>query len=338
MNILSQLQLLQTEEAKQNQSLYSAGDYWRTKTIKISRQLAERGLQDFRGYNSGVGTSFCDNIVTDLRNEVYHGFRGLAYQACRLQPMSRLIDSQVEVVKRQHKDTLTFKQIAFETSLKVTALLEKFRLENTVDFGCVDKVTLRGKEISCHYLELLNTHSVIAEKVVFSAVKSVMEIGGGFGANIHILLQNYPNIRKVYYLDMAPNLIVGSNYLKSLYKDSVVTFRSTQPTDKITFKDNDDLEILCIAPWQVENINSQIDYFHNSHSFVEMPIAIAKNYINHVKKLLKSDSQIGLVTYDQFDEATTFNPKEFHSFFEFKLYSKEEPHLLEKRKNSYFLK
>ena len=34
----------------------------------------------------------------------------------------------------------------------------------------------------------------------FKDIKSYFEIGGGFGSNIHFLITNFPNIKKILYL------------------------------------------------------------------------------------------------------------------------------------------
>ena len=53
----------------------------------------------------------------------------------------------------------------------------------------------------------------------FNEIRSYFEIGGGFGANIHFLITNYPNIKKIIYLDAVPNIYVGTEYLKFHYKN-----------------------------------------------------------------------------------------------------------------------
>ena len=73
---VEKLKLMLEEEEKFDSNLYSAGPYWRGKTKKIVKEISRKGVLGFRGYDSGVGTSYCDNVVTDLRNEISHGVRG----------------------------------------------------------------------------------------------------------------------------------------------------------------------------------------------------------------------------------------------------------------------
>ena len=67
-----QLKLLNNLEEDRkhiNKKLYSAGPYWDSKTKKIVFWLKKNGVYNFRSKNSGVGTSYTDNYVKDVRNE-----------------------------------------------------------------------------------------------------------------------------------------------------------------------------------------------------------------------------------------------------------------------------
>ena len=57
------------DEKKINQKLYSSGPYWKHKNKRTIYQIKKNKIYNFRGINSGVGTSFSDNIVYDIRNE-----------------------------------------------------------------------------------------------------------------------------------------------------------------------------------------------------------------------------------------------------------------------------
>jgi putative sugar O-methyltransferase len=182
--------------------------------------------------------------------------------------------------------------------------------------GCLQKAKIDGQDFSVFYLSVLEQQDNLASLIKFNKIKSVFEIGGGFGANIHILLENYKNIKKVIYLDIPPNLYIGTQYLKAFYGSAVFDYRALRSRDSIKFSENDDLEIFCIAPWQIEKFNSKIDLFINSHSFVEMPEYIVKNYVNNIQRLPGSEaSAIALTTYSCFDLNTTFHPDKLPKFF-----------------------
>ena len=129
------------------------------------------------------------------------------------------------------------------------------------------------------------------------------------------LIENYKNIRKILYLDIAPNLYVGTQYLKSFYGDAVVDYKSLKDLNSIKFSANNDLEIFCITPWQIELFESPIDIFMNSHSFVEMPDFIVQNYVDKFNEFPGSKhSAIALNTYDGYDKKT-IHPDELPKVF-----------------------
>ena len=68
------LDSLVNDEKKINQKLYSAGPYWEYKTKKILYNIKKRGINNFRGFDSGAGSSYTDNIILDYRNEL--GIKG----------------------------------------------------------------------------------------------------------------------------------------------------------------------------------------------------------------------------------------------------------------------
>ena len=93
---------------------------------------------------------------------------------------------------------------------------------------------------------------------------------------------NFPNIKKIVYLDVVPNIFVSTEYLKHFFKDHVIDYKKTKNLKKITFSQNNNLEILCIAPWQIENLNIEIDHFHSVDTFVHMESQMIKNYLKYL--------------------------------------------------------
>lgn len=141
----------------------------------------------------------------------------------------------------------------------------------------------------------------------FKNTKSFFEIGGGYGANIHFLITNFSNIKKILYLDTVPNIFVGTSYLKHYFGEKVKDYNELKNLNKISFSKNDELEILYIPPWLIERVDVEIDHFHNAASFVEMPKAVIKNYVKFIKKF--KTKEISLISYDGFDLKTTFDPE-----------------------------
>ena len=213
--------------------------------------------------------------------------------------INRIFSSQLSLTKSYINSYIENLAIVYKNSLAVQKLIKKYKFLDTTKFGCIRKFQYQEQEYSIHYLNMAHRVENLSNKFDFSKIKSYFEIGGGFGANIHFLITNFHNIKKVIYLDVVPNIFVGTEYLRYHFKDKVKDYSNTKSEKEIVFENNDDLEIICIPPWEIEKINVNIDHFHNAASFVEMPEKIVKNYIKYVNKF--KTKQISLISYDNFD-------------------------------------
>ena len=70
------MKLLKTlvEDQENDKSLYSSGPYWNYKNKRTLSEIKRKGLKTLEGTSTGIGTSFSDNHVLDIRNEL--NFRG----------------------------------------------------------------------------------------------------------------------------------------------------------------------------------------------------------------------------------------------------------------------
>ena len=199
----------------------------------------------------------------------------------------------------------------------VQKLIDKYEFKNTTEYGCVNKFTFQKKEYSTFYLEIADRVEKLSKNFDFKRVKTFFEIGGGFGANIHFLQTNFPNIKKIIYLDAVPNLYLGTKYLKRHFGENVKEYTDIRSSSVIEFKNDDELEIICIPPWEIEKLKVKIDHFHNAASFVEMPRVVVENYYKFIKKF--DTKEISLISYGGYDENTTFKPETLNEIFENKL-------------------
>ena len=310
------LDLLIKDEKKINKELYSSGPYWNYKNSRAIIEIKKKGLEDFRGITSGIGTSFADNLVLDVRNEF--NIKGRIVGKIFSLPFLNTIFSEQMKTTKVYLDSFVKNQaILYQNSQNVQNLISKFKFNNTTDFGCIQSFKYLNKNYSCHYLNMAYRVNNLSKYFDFKNIKVYFEIGGGFGSNIHFLITNFPNIKKILYLDIVPNIYVGTEYLRYYYKEKVKDYLELKNLDKISFSKNNELEIFCVPPWLIEKIDTEIDHFHNAASFVEMPKKVISNYVKFIKKL--NTKEISLISYSGFDLKTTFNPEELNSFFDDKL-------------------
>ena len=322
------------DEKNIDKTLYSSGPYWSHKNSRAILEIKKKGLKDFRGLTAGIGSSFSDNLILDIRNELNNNGR-IAGKIFSLPILNIIYNNQLKITKNHLDNFIKNQSIVYQNNESVKKLLNKFKFKNTTDFGCIQSFEFLNKNYSCHYLNMANRVDKLSKSFDFKNIKSFFEIGGGFGANVHFLVTNFPNIKKILYLDIVPNIYVGTEYLRHHFKDNVKDYLELRNFEKIGFSKNDELEILCIPPWLIEKVEAEIDHFHNAASFVEMPKMVIKNYIKYIKKL--KTKEISLISYDGFNLETTLNPKELNSFFDNKLNVSWENRLIEeyKRKDIY---
>jgi len=313
----SELLELMLEYVKNAKSIYQPGPYWRLKTINAFRELKKAGISGFRGDLNGAASSYGDNPLIDLRCLSNYGVRFIFTKFFKsVYPFNKFFNSQVRLTKNYFEESVLYRTEFLKSLDRVKELLSKYQIPiDTIKGDCLRKGDFDGRVISHHYLQLLDTLDHVAQAANISNKRSMLEIGGGFGVNVHLIVEMYPNIRKIIYLDIPPNLYVGTQYLKSFYGDGVIDYRQSSSMEVIEFSESDDLEIFCIAPSQIEKVKSEVDFFHNAHSFVEMPVDVVKNYANHVERILsKEGGIITMVSYDGFTDST-LDPDLIVSFF-----------------------
>ena len=304
------------DEKTINRSLYSSGPYWDYKNSRSILEIKKKGLSDFRGTSTGIGTSFTDNIVLDIRNEFNTKGRIIG-KIFSLPILNKIFNGQLNLTQSYINNFIENQAIVYQNNKNIENLINKYKFTNTTEFGCIQIFEKFGKKYSTLYLQMADRIDKLSKSFNFKNTNSFFEIGGGFGANIHFLITNFPNIKKILYLDVVPNIYVGTKYLEHHFGKKVKNYLELKNLDKISFKKNDELEILCIPPWLIEKVDAEIDHFHNAASFVEMPKMVIDNYIKFVKYF--KTKEISLISYDGYDLKTTFNPAELNLFFDNKL-------------------
>jgi putative sugar O-methyltransferase len=323
------------DEKKNDKILYSSGSYWDYKNRRAILEIRKKGLKDFRGITAGIGSSFADNLILDIRNE-FNIMGRLVGKIFSLPYVNKIFNAQLIITRGHLYSFIENQSIIYQNNLNVKKLINKYKFENDTNFGCIQLFKYLNKNYSCLYLEMADRVEKLSKSFDFKLTKSYFEIGGGFGANVHFLITNFPNIKKIIYLDVVPNIYVGTSYLRHHFGNKVRDYLELKNLKKINFSENDELEILCIPPWMIEKIDVQIDHFHNAASFVEMPKNVIENYVKFIKKF--ETKEVSLISYDNYNPKTTFNPEELNNFFDNKLNISWKNNLIEEyKRNSIYL-
>ena len=319
---------LLNNDAKEVDPIFLAGPYWSNKTKVSLNEIKKNGIDRFRGSTSLISQSYGDNVNLDVTKLF----------PLDKNPFQSILKKQIDLTEIYFRKTLKLFEAIFESDTNILQLINYYNIDDSTEFDCVYKVNINGKFYSIQYISLLQQLDFAMSKIDFSSVKTMFEIGGGFGATSHMVLNNFKRVKKYLYLDIFPNLYVGTQYLKSFFNDAVKDYSTTRDLKSIKFSSNDELEIFCIAPWQLKYFDSEIDLFYNSHSFVEMPKKVVQKYCNEITdKLTKKDSKIILISYDGFDLKTSLHPDTLPDFFKGFTFSRyESPLVIDNSRLNYY--
>lgn len=313
---IKQIKLLKTLISDQEKVLeiYKPSKYWWKKSLSAAKEIEKNGLNDFRSSTdiNTTAVSYGDAKVIDCRRilDTSSIIIRLGLAILNHTPLKKLFDAQVNATRKSVSRVIELEKnaLAFSNPVRLTELIDNYKIENTINFGC-DRITVfKGKEYSTNYLIMLDYLDFVEKHWTLKNLNSFLEIGPGFGTLIHLIEQNYPNIRKFIAVDIVPNVWVLTEYLRSYYGDCVKDYSETKEMKEIKFKDDTSLEIFVIPPWEIEKISSSIDCFWNSSSFVEMSTYIVANYAEKIARISTAESTYNFISYNVFDLKTTFNP------------------------------
>ena len=300
-NDLKLLNAMADDQERQSNPLYRPGFYWRGYCMRVFDAIKKYGLDEFRS-NEAISKGYADSAPLDPA-ALWDGISwklDIVKRFIRIPIVKRrIIVLYQDLINNYYNEMRPYRQYYFDREFGewYREMGRKYLLPDTMVGRPNEFVSLGGSDVSIAYIrQLLRIHN-ISQSCDFSKVRTVFEIGGGFGVNAHLMLSMFPNIRKYLYLDIVPVLYVATQYLKHFYPDAVVDYLATKDADTIRFKDDDSLEILCVCPWQIANAKAQGDLFWNSCSFQEMSPEIIANYAVSANRLMAQGSTACLAMY-----------------------------------------
>ena len=290
-------------DSERQVDIYRPGEYWRRSTQVSAKNMLQRGITNFRSSSSGtIGQGYADCLVLDPA--VMWEVGGVTAKlrkwiATRSSVRKYFLRPYLAQIEALHAKREAYENHFLNSTLEnwFEEFSRRHALPDTLVGQPESTITIGGQVVSKHYLMTLTRIQNFSSKIDFTKVTSVFEIGGGYGANAHLLMHLFPNIRKYLYLDIPPMLYVGTQYLKHFFHSEVLDYLGTRNNDAIRFNDRSDREIIAIAPWQIRNFSGSMDLCINFASMQEMSIEIVRNYAEHIKRLLHKDSKFLLQTY-----------------------------------------
>ncbi len=143
------------------------------------------------------------------------------------------------------------------------------------------------RNFSRSFLNYLLGLNFLKQTVDTENIKTVMEIGGGFGTLGEILLGDERNEAFYINADIPPVGFVSSYYLQEVFgKENIADYsdlKELEILDIETLKEK--YKALNITSWQVPKLQGKIDLFVNFISFQEMEPEVVQNYCNYIDTL-----------------------------------------------------
>ncbi len=142
-----------------------------------------------------------------------------------------------------------------------------------------------GKRVSQDLANSLIEYYAMSEVVPFKNMKTVLEIGGGYGRNAFVLASLNPNMR-IVMVDILPALYIAQRYLSSIFSDRKI-FRARQFTSfKDVAKEMKAADIVFLLPHQLALLpDNYIDLTINISSFGEMGLEQIKWYFKEIDRI-----------------------------------------------------
>lgn len=303
------------KSAAKADSLYKPGPYWDPIAKNAFSQLRRKGLGSFRGQNNSAALSYSDFVINDIRLAP-GSFRNLKSIWLNMPIVKQTLGAQIAITESHIRDSLRFEAALYQKSSRAAELVNKYQLTDLQTLIGDPRRTfvLDGAELSIHYVKMLDAIDQIATKLG-RIPPSVLEIGGGFGSTAHLLIKRF-EVRKYLYVDISPNLYVGTQYLRQIFGESVVSAEEIG-ANSFNFGKDDQLEVVCILPHQLQQFQGEVELLWNSHSFVEMPSRTVENYANLSKKILSAaNGSVALVSYEPTNALKTLNPQKLPQLFD----------------------
>jgi len=280
--------------------IYRPGPYWQEYSKRIAAAIQAEGLASFRS-SLGIAKGYADVFSDFSLPLMAPGWKRSVLSQFERSPATRsIVENYGRRISRRNREAHRRKALRFRTALGdwLQDFVTRYPVPPTRVGDPQRTVEFSGGTFGELYLRDFAWISEYSSRFDFRKIEVACEIGGGFGSMAHTLLHIFPNIRKYVYLDIPPNLYVGTQYLKTFFGDAVVDYAATRRMDEIGFSPGKEREILAVCPWQIEKINVSTDLFWNSSSFQEMPEDTVSNYARHLSRFLHQDSNVCLFVYN----------------------------------------
>jgi len=271
-----------TSSLHRQDSIYKPTPFWDSASKRITAQIQDHGLDRFRRLPICL-SYFVPTYGPPTIGITSEQAKWIQAEFAREQPDSHKAQLALEAY-------LTGKVNALSDYRVLSASLPQPDLFGLADFSesmigdPIEQFVIEGKRFSRSSLNYLLGLSLLSRHADVSHIKTVMEIGGGFGTLGEILGKSTSQKFKYIDIDIPPTSFVADFYLASIFgRENVYSWLGLEERDKIDVSELPDHSVLC--SWQIEKLVGKVDLFVNYISFQEMEPEVVLNYFNQVRRL-----------------------------------------------------
>lgn len=276
------LNLMLTDMQTQS-PLYKPTAFWEYGSSLIIQELEENELQDFRKLHTArsffvPGYSAVEYLENPTKyNGTIDTFDTLVKDKRFVTRLQRVFNgytsafNDYRVLQASNLDKVPF-----------TDKVSESRIGNPLEQHTID-----NRNFSRSFMNYLLGLNFLKQNVDTKNLKTVMEIGGGFGTLGEILLQDERNEAFYINVDIPPVGFVSSYYLQEVFgKENIATYEDLKSLETLNIdRLKERYKGLNLCSWQLPKLIGKIDLFVNFISFQEMEPDVVRNYCNYVDKL-----------------------------------------------------
>jgi putative sugar O-methyltransferase len=260
--------------------LYRPTEFWSAASDKIAADLRAGGFENFRRLES-------------TRNFFVPSY-GPPGNMLSLEDVAQLEAVILQTAPRGSKKHETLMEMISGRAWALSdyrVYLAGDRPEITPDLSAVSESTtgnppdtfeVEGRRFSRSMLNYLHGLVFIKQVLGDAGIRSVLEIGGGFGTLGEILHRSGGGYAYVD-VDIPPTSAVASYYLSQLDGMDLVDYELTRGVDSIPVPESGRQMVIC--PWQLPRLVGQIDLVWNYISFQEMEPDVVRFYLEQGRRL-----------------------------------------------------
>ena len=262
-------------------SLYQSSSFWEEACRKISNNVDNDGLENFR------------SEISNLHFFVpTYGFPGNSFSNEDIKKTLSLFQEDaskknyLSLEKYLNGDILaTSDYKVFKSSNDHNDELDLLNFSESSFGNPIEQFSIEGNNYSRSSLNYLLGLSFLKSILPDFVPKTVLEIGGGFGTLGEILNQIPKHDIKYIDIDLPPIFLIASEYIRNACSLREADYMLSKLDDIGTITIDELPRFSFFPSWEIERLRGKVDLFVNFISFQEMEPDIVKNYLEIVSSL-----------------------------------------------------